>query len=549
MWMQFYLHFPVKDFLHQMVFVQDVLEGGVFSRSLTDWLAPHAGAHRIADIRLAMVMDFKYFGGQNNLIYSITWVSILAMLLVILKTFRQSYKPELAVSLFVAGISLIFLTSYTQLENLINPINSSWYLALAASALSIYAITSRSTPPSALYFVIAYLLAVVAAFSNFSGVIVWLLLPVLIGFRSLRAGLLASVITGLFLTPYITGVSPSDGGQFGSTALDSPEFSIGEQLTILAYSQWMKGLAILSKAFSYLGSPLSIEHPSWAAVMVGLSIVVIVSGWWELFKRRFSGGIWHHPWLETMLAMATLNLGIAIATQLGRIFFSDPTAARYQTVVMSYWLSICALILYFGLKTRRDKSMWQFASSTLCLVLAALLLLLSPLPIARAVKFAETADRISALALLGIPPGNEYGILSPLKTPDIVIDLDRYYRANSTGYWHNVSSQIEFDGSVVCDEVNLSVEPSEWPNISVVTGHIDSGWAYLHRQVPVSTAHGKVSGVLTRVFGRNVMPTSLLSREGSYWRGYFPSDEILDKEVFLHLHRSLLSDEPCRMKM
>lgn len=543
MWMRFHTHFPVKDTLRLTPFVQDVLANGYLSPALNDWLAPHAGAHRITITRLAMVIDHQYFGGQNHFMYAITWLSILAILLVFVTAFKRSYKSESVLLVFIVGISLIFLLSHTQAWNMISAINSSWYLSLAASAISIFLIASSPAPPSSPILVMAYLSAVVAALCNFSGVFIWLLLPILIGIRSVRVGLLAAVITGLFLVLYMRGITAS------TIAVNFLEPSTIEELKFVVTYQLMRGADIFSKACAYLGSPLSIDHRKLSTLLVVSSFMVVVAGWRELLKRRFRGQYLENAWFETVLAMATLSLAIAFVTQMGRGVIVVPTHERYQTVVMIYWLCICGLIVFFGLEVKKAKSTWRFAATTLCLGIAALLLANSPASISRVVKLVEAANRTSTLGFLGVSDRLTQQGLTPNRTPNALTSLSLYFEKSRSGYWFNVIQQIDFEKSVECDDVDLSILPSNWPGISVATGHIKDHWSKWYRQIPVSTVQGKVIGFLTPVFSNKVTPKSLLSGDEQAWEGYFRSDDGSSGEVYLHYRSSLLSNHPCRIKI
>lgn len=550
-WLRFHIHIPRFDTVYQLQLVQKILEDGFWSATLEDWLAPHAVAHRIAITRLLMVVDYRYFSGQNHLIYVSAWLSIITILQVYARAFRQSYPSETTLLVLVAGLALIFLTSHTQFFNLINPINSSWYVALAASALAIWLIVSRPAPPTALHFATAYLLAIVAALSCFAGVIVWLLLPVLIALRSTRAGLIAVLLSGLFLVLYLHGISPDTAG-----LLKHPDFieavrkSGVEKPTFFEY--WLKRCtSILTKTCTYLGSPLSIDHPQLANQAVIISLLAIIAGWLKLLMRRFSGRYQYNAWFELTLTMATICLGVAISTQIGRIVFSEPTADRYQTVVMVYWLSVCGLVLILGLKEGAWMPLLRFASTTLCLGVAALLLLTSSSSIVRSVKLAEAGNRISVLGMLGVSDKtvNSPLLLLALDNRDYFTEYKDFFKRNKVAYMANTIRQIDFETSTDCAHVKLTVKPSRWPGIYLVTGSIGGHWSKWYRQIPVSTDQGNVIGHLFPVHKDKLTVESLLLRRKSNWEGYFSASANSKQPIYIHYQSSSFARLSCRIKM
>ena len=105
---------------------------------------------------------------------------------------------------------------------------------------------------------------------------------------------------------------------------------------------------------------------------------------------------------------------------------------------------------------------------------------------------------------------------------------------------------MAFAQSESCDHVTLTIEPTTWTGISVVTGRISDHWSKWQREIPVTTAQGRVIGFLSPKFRAGVTQKSLLLGEEDSWEGYFRSGEILNGELYLHYPMPLLSAIPCR---
>ena len=547
LWQQLHVHIPIKDSLHQLPLVQTVLEHGFWSTTPDDWLAPFAGAHRIAITRLLMALDYGYFGGQNHLIYASAWLSVVTLALVYVSTFRKSYRSARSLLLFVVGLTFIFLLSHTQVWNLINPINNSWYVALAASALGIYLIANKPAAPTPFCFVAAYALALVAALSNFAGVIAWLVLPLLILSRSVRAAGIAALVSTVFMTLYLHQIAPDTAGLLqNSDFMDQVKDTGAEQATVLQY--WLQqGGKVFTKVCLYLGSPLSIDHPRLANVTVVSSLFIVAAGWLQLVMFRFSGQRRHNAWLELTLAMATLCLGVAIATQMGRVLFSSPTADRYQTVVMVYWLSVCGLMLFFGLQAGADKRLSPLTAALLCLCVAAILLVNAAGSVPRSVKMAEAANRTTVLGELDVVDAAIHRSLLAINKRDYFTEFSDFFRRHRVAYQASTVQPTGFEAAEECGFISLNARPSIWPGIYFVEASIDDRWAKQQRQIPLSTIRGDRIGHLFPVYGDKVGIVALLTGEKSRWQGYFKVPEISNDTVYMRYRAAPFMQHSCRI--
>ncbi len=549
LWQHLHVHIPIKDSLHQLPLVQAVLEHGFWSTTPGDWLAPFAGAHRITMTRLLMALDYRYFSGQNHLIYASAWLSIVTIVLVYVSTFRKSYRSARSLLLFVVGLTLIFVLSHTQIWNLINPINNSWYVALAASALGIYLIANNPAAPTPACFVAAYLLASVAALSNFAGVLAWLLLPLLILLKSVQGAAIAVLVSAVFLTLYLHEIAPDTAGLLqNSDFMDRVKDAGAEPLPVLQH--WLqRGAHVFTKTCLYLGSPLSIDHPRLASATVVSSLLTVAAGWLQLVALRFSGQRRHNAWLELTLTMATLCLGVAIATQMGRVLFSSPTADRYQTVVMVYWLSVCGLVLFFGLQTGVDKRLAPFVAALLCLGVSAVLLVNAAGTIPRSARVAEAANRTTVLGQLDVIDLTLHRSLLAINKRDYFTEFNDFFNRHRVAYKAHAVQAKGFETAEDCGFVSLNARLSIWPDIYVVTGSIDDHWAIRQRQILLSTLQGDLIGHLFPAYGHEATIATLLTGKNSHWRGYFKKPGIATDTIYMRYRSTPFATRSCRIAM
>ena len=540
LWMSFHVHIPIRDTLRVMPLVQTALEQGFFSVSASDWFAAHAGAHRVTLIRAAMVIDHTWFGGQNHFIYMLAWFGRAALFLVFFFAFRQSYRGENTLLLFISGLSLAFMLSHTQTIIMIHPMGNTWYFALSASAVSIFLIVRNTRAPSWPGLLVTYLVALIAGLSNFSGIFIFLLLPVLIGLRDARKGLLSAVITSVLLFLYTTDMST---GSTVDSVLESNSLSeAGNHLSRLI----AKVTYILSQVCLYLGSPLSIDYPRLATMLVVISFLVLGAGWTLLLRARHS--LQHvNAWFETNLAMATLSLGVAIATCMGRALILEPTAERYQTVVMFYWLCICGTFLSLAFQANKPLSWCQPISTSACLAIFLVLTTIPTPSLQDAAKVAEKANAVSTLTVMGVKKNLDYRRLLIRGQPDALAKLDPHFRKYNSSYWLDVMWKLDMESPPNCTRVSIQITPSEWPDIFIVRGRIRDFGSKWYRQIPLFNSRGELIGYLFRDFTEKVTPARMITGAEDRWKGYIRLDEAFASEVYLHYRKSVFSGDVCRL--
>ena len=564
MWVRYHINIPSSDAILQIPLIASALEHGIWSTNLQDWFSIHAGAHRIALIRILMFVDYRFFAGHNYVSYAVAWLAIALILVVYTRAFRQSYRSETVLLIFSTGLALLFLSSHTQFVNLIQIVNTTWYMALGASALAIHMITKTSAPPSFFVFSVAYVLAIIAGVANFGGVIVWLLLPLVIAMRSISIGLLGALFSGVLLALYLPGIGSNEASLANhpisidtlATALkNSPP--LVETLTALDFQpptllEQLKNQVVymFSQTYIGLGSPASQHHPLAANIAVSASLLLIICGWLKVLISKFFDRYRHNAWFELALVMATLCLGIVLSTYLEPTIFRGPLLPRYQTVVMVYWLSVCNILLGFAWAVNNNKPLWRLISTLCCVGITAFLPANPDHLVDNQSAHAKRlmTERMSVLSSLGIPDADVYQPLLDFgqKRGMSGEQLSKFLsRRHHVTHVSNVKRLSGFQVSRDCPNVDLKVKPSRWPGISMVTGHIDNNSAVRHRQIPISNDQGNIIGYMFPA-NRTDLVSRLVRRKVS-WEGYFIDSEYQDI-VYLHYGSSLSTRASCRIK-
>ena len=550
MWVRYHINIPSNDAIVQIPLIASALEHGIWSTNLQDWFSIHAGAHRIALIRILMFVDYRFFAGYGYVSYAVAWLSIALILVVYTRAFRQTYRSETALLIFSTGLALLFLSSHTQFVNLIQIVNTTWYMALGASALAIHMITKTSAPPTVFVFSVAYVLAIIAGLTNFGGVIVWLLLPLVIAMRSMSIGLIGALCSSVLLALYLPGIASNDTSFINSslpvetlTALDLQPPTLLEQLK-------NQVVYMFSQTYIGLGSPASQHHPLVSKIAVSASLLLIICGWLKVLTSKFFGRYRHNAWFELALVMATLCLGIVLSTYMERNLLRTPLAERYQTIVMVYWLSVCNILLGFALAVNSHKPSWRLISTLCCVGITAFLLADPGHLVHNQSAHAKRlmAERISVLRSLGIPDADVYqpllrfGQKRGMSGEQLNTFLSKRHQVRHVANANRLSG---FQVSRDCPDVDLKVKASRWPGISMATGHIDNNSAVRHRQIPISNDQGNIIGYMFPANRTDVV--SMLVQRKVSWEGYF-IDSAYQDIVYLHYGSSLFTRASCRIK-
>ena len=342
-WARFHIDIPVEDSLKLLPTIQSFVDNGWRGVSLEEWISPHAGAHRIAVGRLLQAVEYRYLGGGNTLMYLGSWLSIGVLCFLYFNISRLAKPTSTDLSVFMLGLALIFTCSYTQTSNLIIPITALWYIGAACSAFSIYLLVFPGENLSLLRASGACLFAVIASFCVFSGVITCLLIAVLVIQHRSKHALWLPVLMLAFVLLYLQGVTSGEELVLERVTGAPADVSLWTHIEALFEGREK----LFHHTVTFLSAPLSKSPTPLSYVYVLSSCLLILYGWVTLARQWVAGTTRSGLEATTFyLAMATLFLGTAIACYLGRGFFSSPTAPRYQTTVMLYWLSIGGLLLH-----------------------------------------------------------------------------------------------------------------------------------------------------------------------------------------------------------
>ncbi len=352
LWYRYHTHIPWRDIYLIVRQVKPLFEPGNAVWDIPGWFDLHYNAHRIFVLRALVAADLLWLGGQNHLLYTVGWLCLLGPPLVFACAIRARQWPEKASALLAVALVALYIFSPSHLWNILNPVNVSWQLTTAMALAGFSLLLFLPGAPRWPAWTGACLLASVAAFSTFAGVIAWLMLPLLALYLRSRYLIPVAVVAVLATYFYSRGIT-SDAAVL-ATWSSGPEEAIAH-----IHAQGREALAgntpwqIAQKSIAFLGWPLGREHPRFAALLAAASLLPLAwAAWtaarcWWLRKSRPDG------LFELALFSAIFCLGIALATQFGRIIPQEvhvqgPSQERFQGVVLLYWACISLLLLSAG---------------------------------------------------------------------------------------------------------------------------------------------------------------------------------------------------------
>jgi hypothetical protein len=448
--------------------------------ALLQWFEPHYATHRVAVLRLLLWMDINLLAGQNHMFFAAGWTCMVVLITLYTKLARAHFRQS-GTTMFVAALAVTWLFAPAHLWNLLNPINISWHLTLTFSLLAFWMLIRCPQQPGWRDWCFAYLLCTLAAFCNFGGVIAWLLLPVLALMLHARV-IVPTLLLSVMLAWLYAGEMSSDAALATQWNLGSPEviaqIQAQAQSVLVANTPWR----IVVKTLRFLAWPLTESAPGLAVLLSVLSVVVLAavaifglrSRWYPQERLR--------AWMLFCMMAAALCLGIALATQLGRLMehpnhIHGPSYERYETVVVVYWLSVSGLLL--GLKPRLGR--WAYLLLAMLLILALGLQRPSGGYLSQEVQSMESAGSLfntgERAGLDGQSPkaGNRF-------TPEFVFTFDELFRDRQLAYRAPIEppagladvprcTPTEVQVSAAANHLNLDVSldlPAAWGSRSVV---------------------------------------------------------------------------------
>jgi hypothetical protein len=479
LWLRWHPHLPWRDMFVILDDLQPLLQG---DNSWRDWLflfEAHYSAHRITIPRLLVLWDIIAFGGRSHLLYGFGWASLLVVFLVYTRMARDYFQGSTALWWFCCGSLAALLFAPAHLWNLLNAINTSWHISFALAVLAFWVLLRRSGPPSLWEWLLAYGLATLAAFTTFTGVILWLLLPALAlsrGWRNCRwqtlviSGACSLLLTLLYLDGITSDAEIAAGWDAGDPAIAAQIQQAGK-----AALDGNSLARVISKTAQVLTWPMGSEWPLLAGIVFTLSVPLLALAWVRLLWPGPTGDSQLHAWLKLCLLLATLALGVALAIQLGRLIDQPnhahgPSYERYNTIVAIYWAGIFGLLL--GLFAR------DFSARS-AVVMATSLVALGVLLVPRGNYLQQEISSMADAARL-YAAGETPALREPLDRkllrfkPEYVYHFDPLFQDRQLAYAYPADTPGERENLRPCSpsRVELSLEPSNKPGFQAIRGRI-----------------------------------------------------------------------------
>ncbi|MEP4146717.1 MAG: hypothetical protein ABJL54_05810 [Halioglobus sp.] len=397
LWWRWHPQLPWRDLFVILDDLRPLLQSGSVGEWLTFLVEPHYAAHRLGLPRLLVALDLEYFGARNLLLYIAGWSGLLLLWLLPLRLAGRALDGYQANWWYLAGMWGLFLLAPANLWNLVNGINTAWHLSLALAVCALALLSSACGAPSRGRWLLAYLLATLSAFTTFSGVILWLLLPLFALGGNRRTLIVTLVSSGLLTLAYLQGIA-SDASVAARWVSEDPEVARQARelgaAALAANSPWR----IVHKALTVLGWPLAANWPLSAACIAALSLLVPLIAASKAGRNLLAGQDLPAPWISFCLTLAALTAGTALAIQLGRAmeqpnYAHGPSYERYSTVVALYWCSVTGLLLAWW---RRLPVARQATGMASLLVLGWMLLTPRGNYLAQEMESLQTAARLYA---------------------------------------------------------------------------------------------------------------------------------------------------------
>ena len=519
-WYRYHPHLPWRDTVLLLSTVAPVVDNGFSLESLRAWLEPHYGAHRIFLPRALVALDVAFFRGQNHLPMAAAWVCMLVIVGIFWWFARRRFIGNWEISALVLFLIVLYLFSPLHVWNLANPVNTSWHLAMTFSILAFAVLLDKSGQPGGWHWLLAYLLASLAALSTFGGVITWLLLP---GIALLSRSpltfpvLLMSVVLAALYCQNLY----SDAFVHAIWSLGAPETVAKIQqdahAALAANTPWM----IARKTVRFLTWPLSASHTWLSGMLSAASLGLLIVTWFRVVRRVLGGGARYSRWVELCLLATTLCAGIAVSTQLGRILIypndiHGPSQERYQTVVLMYWLSISGLILAASAALPVAK---RLLAHLACVLLA--LVMTAPLggylkEEIGSLEFAADFYLKGERAHLRDPPDGKW-ISTILQR---VFRFDAFLAQRELAYRVPAIPPIEDSAGRLCapGKFKWQVENTERPAVRTITLSLLELEAWTTREIILFHQQHLVGRLYPEHRG-DYTPLALLEKQHNQWRG------------------------------
>ncbi len=374
-----YVPVPFWDQWFEIRWYQAYLDG---TAPLTTLWRLH-NEHNIFFPRLTFLADLSLLHGTN--VSLLVWCLVIPAVTCALLIREARLAPGLGKGTvaFLAGVYVMLLFSFTQMENFVSPFQVQFVLVVGAPVAAFVcvadAVDRRDHPRAALGWLgLSSVCGFVATFSMANGVLVWplLLLAAWVG------GLPRRAVLGLGVVALCTmALWYADRAAIG--VAPAGPYRIDRALVFLTL---------------YLGAPLAALSEEASGIVgtlglclgIGLSLVAVRRG---RALSRFE---------RVSLLILWFTLASAAATTLGRSEWGHTIAlvSRYATTSLVFWASAVSLLVYLVAQLERGR---RFALPlVLALVAGGLVLLLTPAHIATARQAQRDVEkkRMGELALV-----------------------------------------------------------------------------------------------------------------------------------------------------
>ncbi len=455
LWYRLHLHMPWRDMYLVMSYWVPLLENGAGEHWLAELFSAHYSSHRITLPRLIIAADLLFGNGQNQWFYFCGWLAAFAMLLMYVS---QSQQAPTYQRLFLAGIALCFLFGPSQLWNFINPINLSWHITLALAMAAFLVLLKPGTRIQPHDWILAYLLASLAAFTTFGGVIAWLLLP-LAGARRTGAVPLAALfsLSVLFAVLYSWNLQADADIAMRWTQGNPDAIAQVQELASAAIAS-SNPLSLSWGAAQMLSWPLSEGQAGLGASLTLISSLLFLLPLWQLVSSRRGTDPPPTNWSLFCLCLAALCVGLALATQMGRLleqpnYIHGPSFERYQTIVGLYWMAFFGLFITEAPRLRNSAA-WQHLAA--CLGLTWLLMVPGGHYLEQEIENISSAKRIFAQGEQGDMPAARN--LAKLHAgPQFIYSFDDFLRARQLAY-HRGEPSVTTAETLACEASGVHLE-------------------------------------------------------------------------------------------
>lgn len=412
------IDFPVNDQLTQLELIRQFLRDGIGSTSWHDWTKPHAGAHRIAILRWAMALDYRYFSGNNLVIYTLTVVALAIAIVCYLRWIRGSKTLDTPMALICGSLVFYWVLNPSQILNMISPINNSWLIAHALISASLYLLLApnRLTLWKA---IAATLVSTAAAYTLFSGVVALAAVLLVIILRDSRIAIRLSIPILLLLFVLTNG--------YGNR-IALPVFPDGSAV----FAKYVAvGYNLMTSVWRTLGSPLHVSSDQLAIGVSALFSIYVLYLAVAMIARGWCAGDRYQRFMAFCVIMAAISMALTLSIVLGRWVFGLNSTTRYQTIISFFWLNSSLLFVIRG----SAQSRWQQYRHALVFATMALFAIHHNNEVKVAEKKHELAKEFSQKVRTDRSAGLDYRELLPKSQHDYYSEYGDFLKRNELGYW------------------------------------------------------------------------------------------------------------------